>query len=524
VRDGSVPGISSVSMHVRSLSLLLLAGCGAARGSARGSGPASTPPPSTATGTVLPVLEHHASPRREGAYRVPELTRAAAARVQRDPGFLAALPGAIYAQPLYVPGTGGAPDLLVAASEANAVGAFDPVTGKAAWTRTLGPPVKGSDLPCGNIDPLGLTGTPVVDPATRTVYLDAMTTPDGGATRRHLVFALSLADGTTRPGWPVDVGAALAPGLTFDPSVQNQRGALALQGGVLYVPYGGHWGDCGAFRGWLVGLRAADPAQRAAWRTGARGGGSWGPSGVSSAGGRVFLATGNTFGASTWAGGEAVLSFTAGDLPGAAPLDWFAPSDWRDLDAGDVDIGGSGPILVDLPGATPSALAVALGKDGKIYLLDRAHLGNEGRQLAVKTVSSGEIITAAAAYRAGGSTYVVFRGQGAGCPQGQSGDLTAVRLVPGGPPGVEVAWCASEHGRGSPIATSTDGAAEAVVWAVGAEGDDALHAFAADTGVPIGAALGVGAQVKRFQSPIVSNGRIYVAAQGGVRAFVLPSR
>jgi hypothetical protein len=503
---------------MRSLSLLALC-LGAACGAAAGASTSGTSgPPSGATGTVIPVLEHHASPRRGGAFRVPELTRAAAAKVRRDTGFLAALPGSLYAQPLYVPGAGGAPDLLVAASERNVVGAFDPTTGAALWTRTLAPPVPLSALPCGNIDPLGVTGTPVVDPAARTLYLDAMTTPDGGRTKRHLVYALSLADGATRPGWPVDVGAALGP--AFDPAVQNQRGALALQGGVLYVPYGGHYGDCGDYRGWLLGIRAADPAQLAGWRTGARGGGSWGPSGVSSADGRVFLATGNTFGTTTWAGGEAVLAFTAGDLPGTAPLDWFAPANWKELDDGDVDIGGSGPVLVDLPGATPAALAVALGKDGKAYLLDRGRLGNIGGQLAVSTVSSEEIITAAAAYAAGGATYVVFRGAGVGCPAGQSGDLTALRLVPGAPPRAGVAWCAREGGRGSPIATSTDGSAEGVVWVVGAEGDEALHAFAADTGAGIGAPVAVGATVRRFQSPVVSNGRIYVAADGGVRAFV----
>lgn len=94
--------------------------------------------------------------------------------------------------------------------------------------------------PCGNFDPLGVTGTPVVDAATRTLFLDAMITPDGGRTVRHLVFALSIDDGSTRPGWPVDVAGAPAGASTrFDPSVQNQGGAPALQGGRLYLPYGG---------------------------------------------------------------------------------------------------------------------------------------------------------------------------------------------------------------------------------------------------------------------------------------------
>src|SRR5512142_1031877 len=215
-------------MRATLLPLLLLAACASSRAA-----PPSPPSPASA-GPIFPVLEHHAGPRRDGRYVDPGLTRAAAAGYRRDPGFQATLPGALYAQPLLVPGGGGKPDVLVAASEQNVVGAFDPITGAARWTRTLAPPAPLSSLPCGNIDPLGVTGTPVVDPATRTLYLDAMTTPDGGTTHRHLLFALSVDDGAIRPGWPVDV-AARVPG--FDASVQNQRGALALVQGRVYVPF-----------------------------------------------------------------------------------------------------------------------------------------------------------------------------------------------------------------------------------------------------------------------------------------------
>ncbi|HET6438937.1 MAG TPA: hypothetical protein VFG59_12795 [Anaeromyxobacter sp.] len=480
-----------------------------------GAGPAASSPgasPAPAGATVIAVLEHHGGPSRAGTYRAPELTRSADAGFHLDGGFGASLAGRIYAQPLYVPGDAGSPDLVLAASEANEVGAFDARTGRAVWRRSLGPPVSLSALPCGNIDPLGITGTPIVDPSSRTVFLDAMTTPDGGSTKRHLVFALSVDDGSTRPGWPVDVGASV-PG--FDPGVQNQRGALALVHGRLFVPYGGFYGDCGNYRGWLVSIPVLTPAQVSAYHTGARGGGMWGPSGVSSAGGTVFVATGNTFGATTWSGGEGVLAFTAGASLGESPADWFAPSNWTRLDAGDVDVGGSGPVLVDLPGSTPRALAVALGKDGKIYLLDREHLGGLGGALFVRRVSNTEIINAAAAYTTAAGTYVAFRGGGVGC----AGDLTAVKLTPGAPPKAEVAWCAKASGRGSPIVTTSDGHSDTVVWVVGAEGDEKLHAFDGDTGAPV-LAVSLGARVRRFQSPIVSNGRIYVAVDGGVRALL----
>jgi hypothetical protein len=243
---------------------------------------------------------------------------------------------------------------------------------------------------------------------------------------------------------------------------------------------------------------------------------------MSSDGGQMFASTGNTFGARVWSGGEAVLRFPAGASVAAGPADSFAPKNWMELDDGDVDIGGTGPIPVDLPGATPSALVVALGKDGKIYLLDRARLGGIGGQVAAAQVARGSIINAAAAYATARGTYVVFRGVGQSCPSGQSGDLTAVRITPGAPPTAAVAWCARQNGMGSPMVTTTDGRANAIVWSVGAEGDGRLRGFDGDGGQVVydgggaGDALG---EVARFQAPILAGGRIFVATRNGVKAF-----
>jgi hypothetical protein len=496
---------------VLAVALLGTSACAGACASPQASGGGSAGGPA--------VLEHHGGPRREGRYVVSGLTRSAAAAVHADASFSASVPGAVYAQPLYLTG-GGGPDLIVVATEENVVAALDVTSGRTVWTRKLGAPVPLGALPCGNIDPLGVTGTPYADGSTRTVYLDAMTTLDGGKTKRHLVFALSADDGSMRPGWPVDVAqAAAARGAAFDPAVQNQRGALALAAGTLYVPFGGHYGDCGNYRGTLLAIPVANPASATVWRTAARGGGMWAPSGVASDGAHVFVTTGNTFGATAWAGGEAILRFPAGADLGSVTPDFFAPSNWKDLDDGDVDVGGTGPVLVDVPGATPRALAVALGKDGKIYLADRTRLGGIGGALAVAQVARGAIINAAAAYTTALGTYVVFRGTGTGCPAGQSGDLTAVRITPGAPPTASVAWCATAGGRGSPMVTTTDGRAEPIVWVVGAEGDGRLHAYDGDTGAAVLTPIGVGANVRRFQTPIVAAGRIFVAVDGGVKAF-----
>ena len=480
---------------------------------------------SNGSGVTVSVLEYHNSPRRDGVYVDATLTKASVATFHIDPSFKAQIQGAVYAQLLYVAGGSNGKDIVIAASEANNVVALDASTGKAVWTRHLGTPVLLSKLPCGNIDPLGITGTPAIDMASRTIFLDAMTTPDNGTTKKHFVFALSLKDGSTLPGWPVDVSSRVTFGSTaFDSSVQNQRGALAFLRGTVYVPYGGHYGDCGHYHGWLVGIPAAkNPATPTAWATTASGGGSWAPGGVASDNGKVFISTGNTSDASTWAGGEALLRFSEGPVFSGKPADYFTPTNWQALDEGDIDLGSTGPIILDLSGSTPSKLLIVLGKDGKIYLVDRTNLGGVGKQVAVTQVARNTIIGAAATYTTARGTYVVFKGNGSRCPAGQSGDLTAVRIVPGAPPTVQTAWCAKQNGKGSPMVTTIGGHQEAIVWSVGAEGDNRLHGFDGDTGKIVYAGGGpadVIGSVRRYQTPILAGGRIFIAADNTVKAFV----
>ncbi len=479
---------------------------------------------SNAAGAGGSVLEHHNSPQRNGVYIDSTLTKTSAAAFHLDPTFKAQIRGAIYAQLLYVAGGVNGKDIVIAASEENNVAAFDAATGKTVWTRHLGDPVPLSQLRCGNIDPLGITGTPVIDLPSRTIFLDAMTTPDRGKTKKHLVFALSLADGSVRPHWPVDISAKVTfRGRAFDSSLQNQRGALAYAGGSVYIPYGGHYGDCGRYHGWLVGIPASNPSVPKAWATAAPGGGSWAPSGVASENGALFIATGNTFDATTWAGGESLLRFSAGPFFSGKPADYFTPADWRTLDGFDLDLGGTGPVIVDLPGSRPSKLLIGLGKDGKIYLVDRTNMGGVGHQVVAARVARNAIIGAAASYTTARGTYVVFKGEGINCPAGRSGDLTAVRIVAGSPPTVQTAWCARQNGKGSPMVTTTDGHSEAIVWSIGAEGDNRLHGFDGDTGQPVYAGGGphdVIGGVKRYQTPILAGRRIFVPADNAVKAFV----
>ncbi len=470
------------------------------------------------------VLQHHNDAARSGVYIAPALTRAAAAGLHRESAFHVPLQGPTYAQPLFwAAAHPGDRDLIIAVTEQNRAYAVDASSGAVVWQRSLGAPVPLRALPCGNIDPLGITGTPVIDPASRTLFLDALTTPDGGRTKKHLIVALSIDDGSTRLGWPVDVSATVRAGaLGFDSAVQNQRGALALLGGTVYVPYGGHFGDCGDYHGWVVGVPIDRPVAPRAWATRARGGGVWAPGGLAADGTVLYAATGNTFGASTWADGEAVIRLRPGPTFSGQSADYFAPTDWRELDASDTDLGGSGPVLIEVPGARPASLVVALGKDGNAYLLDRANLGGIGASLAHRHVSEGPIINAAAAYTTAAGSHVVFRGRGIGCPAGQSGDLIALRIAAGSPPRIDVAWCATAHGRGSPMVTTTDGRSEAIVWSVAAEGDNRLRGFDGETGRQVFSGGGPEdriSQVRRFQTPIVAKGRIIVAADGELVAF-----
>src|SRR6185369_10011476 len=125
------------------------------------------------------------------------------------------------------------------------------------------------------IHPLGIISTPVIDAASRTIFVAGAIGTTSIA--RHEVHALSVDDGSERAGWPVDVSTMSAGGVTFSPPPQNQRSALSLVNGILYVAYGGHVGDCGSYRGWVIAINAANPAQRGAWATGGGQEGIWAP-------------------------------------------------------------------------------------------------------------------------------------------------------------------------------------------------------------------------------------------------------
>ena len=141
--------------------------------------------------------------------------------------------------------------------------------------------------------------------------------------------------------------------------------------------------------------------------------------------------------------------------------------------------------------------------------------------------STDEIIDASAWATIAGTTYVVLRPHdpgpsGVGCPAGTSGDLVGVKLDPAAPQKMTVAWCADSGGHGSPIITSSDGTNDGLVWTFGAQGDDELHAFhIADGSVAFTSAPVAGANVQSFSTLAEVKGRLFVAGNGALYAFVV---
>jgi hypothetical protein len=489
----------------------------------------------TTTGTA-DVLERGKHPSRAAHYVDPLLTPTAAAKMVLDTSFNGQLQGNVYAQPLYVENGPGGKGTFYVVTESNGVYALSETDGSVTWTKSFGNAATTTGAGCGNISPIGITGTPVIDLPSRTMYFNAATAMGAATTiQKHLIHAISIDDGTEKAGFPVDASTVTYGTSTFIPAPQNERGALLLVNGTLYVPYGGHYGDCAQYRGWVIGIPTANPSAVNGFATGGqRGGGMWAAGGLASDGTNIYGTTGNTFGAATWGQGEAILRFQAGPVHSGQPTDYFAPSNWQILDAGDIDLGGSGPVLVDVPGATPSQLVVGLGKNGVAYLVDRNNLGGIGKGngttgegLASMKVANGAIINAAATYTTANGVFLVLHvhsgNPGAGCPAGQSGDLVALKIGAASPPTLSVAWCANNQGQGSPIATTTDGHANALVWTAGAEGSKHLHAFDGETGAVVYAGGGAGDvmanQTRRFNSPIAVKGRIFVAADNALYAF-----
>jgi len=441
---------------------------------------------------------------RDALYVQPTFKQSALSTMSLDKAFDGTVSGDVWAQVLFYDKGPNNEPVVIAATANDQVTALDADTGAVVWQKTFGTPAGQSGAGCGNVQPLGITGTPAIDPVSRTIFFDAAI-GDANAISEHQIHAISLDDGSERPNFPVNASTASYQGTKFDPPLENQRGAILYLNGVIYVPFGGHAGDCGTYHGWVVGVPfpSGSPISgyAASIAPNTRAAGIWGVGGPASDGTDVFVTTGNTFGSQTWVGQEAVLRFQPGPVFSDQTIDYWAPHDWLTLDNGDTDIGGTGAMLVDVPGATPSKLVLALGKSGNAYLMDRGNLGGIGTSLNTDGVSNqyvanGEIINAPATVATGGQTWVFFHpanGAGSGCKSG-NGNLVSMTISAAAPPVMTVQWCANSNTAGSPMITTSDGTNDATVWTVGAH---------------------------LFTSPIAAHGRIYIGADNKVYSFKL---
>ena len=378
----------------------------------------------------------------------------------------AGLDGAVYGQPIV---SGGR---VLVATENDSAYALDPLTGHVLWRAHLGTPVPLSTLPCGNIDPLGITSTPVVDPATGSLFVVAELTGP-----LHVLFALDPRTGAVRWSRSVDW-----PGQ--DPRTHQQRAALALGNGRVYVGFGGLAGDCGQYNGVVVGVPVSGagasvayvvPTQRegAVWATG-------GP--VIDAAGHVYVSVGNGSSTGTYDGSDSIVELS----PTLQPLGFFAPTTWAADNASDADLGSLSPVLL------PGGWVFIAGKSGTGYVLRQGALGGIGGQ-----VSSAAVCPAfGAAAHVASTAYVP-------CTDG----VRAVTVDSAG--AIHVGWHAGAGATG-PLAVG-GGVAWSVDIAAGA-----LDALDLSTGA-LRARIDIGG-VPHFAAPALSGGLVLVGTMRGVVA------
>lgn len=298
----------------------------------------------------------------------PARTGAAAglpAAGQLSLGWTASLDGAVYGQPLVVG------DTVIAATENDSVYALDKSTGRVVWRQHLGTPVPLSALQCGDINPLGITGTPVYDQGDGLVYAVAETTG-----YHHVLYGLSASNGAVRVRRDIDV-----PSAGNHPSNDQQRPGLTIDGGRVYAAFGGLAGDCGTYIGMVVGVALSGAGPLISWHTPtSREGAVWATGDlVTGPDGDLWLAVGNGAAESAsqpYDGSDSVVRLS----PGLVRQDFFAPATWADDNAHDRDLGSTQPVLA----AGNSTLII--GKRGVGYLLDTTSLGGVGHELAEQPI------------------------------------------------------------------------------------------------------------------------------------------
>ena len=456
-----------------------------------------------------------------------------------------AVDGQVYAQPVTYDGT------VVVATENDTVAGIDETTGAVKWSRHLGTPWNTSDIGCSDISPTtGITGTPVVDPATGTVYFVAKSyvSGDSGAAQFEM-HALDVSTGLERPDWPVAISGSAAndPNSVFSPETLVQRPALLLMNGVVYAAFGGFC-DTYPYQGWIAGVSTANAKMTTLWTTEAgagvgQAGSIWqSGSGLASDGpGQILFSTGNGTTPPTEPGqtqpppstlGQSIVRVRVQPDGSLATTDFFAPADAAALNPGDLDLGSGGvSVLPDQMGtASYPRLLVQGGKGGVLYLLNRDDLGGQGQGTGGTDAAVGEFgdnggiwSTPAAWPGDGGWLYDLTTGSPGSVEDG-GGKLYAYQeaVNAAGVPSFTTTGSTDDtfpYGSSSAVVTS-DGTTSgtALVWVVYNDGSSSqLRAYLP---VPVDGVLQevwsapVGTASK-FEPPTVDEGRVFLGTSDG---------
>jgi hypothetical protein len=386
------------------------------------------------------------------------------------------LDGAVYAEPLVIGGH------VIVATEGDSIYSLDADTGQVQWRTNVGQSVPISALMgCGgNINPLGITGTPVYDPASGLVFAVAEVTGP-----KHVLVGVDVNTGKVRVQRSVDVPAMNSP------SLYMQRPALALSQGMVYMTFGTVYEGCGIFRGTIVASQTNGTGPLLSYQipTQDAGGGIWGSGGpVIDGQGQVYVSTADEEHAPTkWDLSNAVLRFS----PTLQLEDSFAPADWLAQDTGNQDLGSLGPSLL------PGGFVFVAGKAGIGYLLNANKLGGIGGQAAVAQICDGLAMGGNAT--AGSQIFVP-------CSDG----LRSVMVEPG--PKLVVRWQAPPGIALPPIVGGN------TVYSLDQNGT--LYALDIATG-RVRTTLALGSAVPRFVTPTMSGGRIFVGTMNSIVAVSL---
>ena len=459
--------------------------------------------------------------------------------------FAATLDGQVYAQPLVIGNT------LIAATENDKVYGLDKSSGAILWTDNFGPAWPASTIGCSDLTPnLGISGAPVYDSASGYVYLVTKVNDGADALHPHYyMHAVNPTSGAEKPSFPVAIGGHPSndASATFDAAYQGQRPGLLFLNGVVYAAFGSHCDYGPDYRGYVAGVSTAGK-QTALWSdetgTGNNGGGIWAGGGglVSDGDGQIIFATGNGVSPAPGPGNappgnlaESVVRLHVNADGSLSPTDFFSPHDATKMDANDTDFGSGGPLA--LPDGYGTAahphLLVQMGKDGRLFLLDRDNLGGHaastGTDAVLGMVGPFQGLWGHLAFYGGDGGYVYVVGNG--------GPLRAFKVGVDGSGNPALSLVGTSTGSfgytsGSPVVTSngmTSGTGVVwVVWSSGPTGANAeLRAYSPEPNgsgaltelwsSPIGTAV-------KFTTPATSDGRVYVGTRDGkILAFGRPA-